>query len=47
MIFGNWNPFGGFLGAILFALADALQIKLETIADEVIIDTRVTELRLL
>jgi len=31
MIFGNWNPFGGFLGSLLFASADAIQIKLEII----------------
>jgi simple sugar transport system permease protein len=29
MIFGNWSPIGAFFGALLFGLADALQIKLQ------------------
>ena len=29
MIFGNWNPFGAFLGALLFGFAEALEIKLQ------------------
>lgn len=29
MIFGNWNPFGAFAGALLFGFAEALEIKLQ------------------
>ncbi|MBM4429948.1 MAG: ABC transporter permease [Chloroflexi bacterium] len=29
MIFGNWNPIGAFLGALLFGFSDSLQIKLQ------------------
>jgi simple sugar transport system permease protein len=29
MIFGNWNPIGGAVGALLFGFADALNFKFQ------------------
>ena len=31
MIFGNWNPIGGFVAALLFGIADSLQVKMQII----------------
>jgi ABC-type uncharacterized transport system permease subunit len=35
MIFGNWNPLGGALGALLFGFADALNFKFQILEVEV------------
>jgi simple sugar transport system permease protein len=29
MIFGQWNPIGGFLSSLLFGFADSLQVKMQ------------------